>query len=93
MSNKRNTRRRRQRVRHEKSRRPVVITKAMDAFIAKQPGERNRKERERYYKKPTKAERKAREKRWRDLVLHATPTRRKPRKVHGATFWGHSHDV
>lgn len=98
MSNKRNARRPGQRVRAEVSRKPKKVTKAMCAAIAALPAERDRKEKERYWKKPTKAEARDRERRirrWRLGSRGAAPPRkqRKPRTKYGKTFWEHSHDV
>lgn len=88
MSNKRNPRRRGQVVRHERSRKPVVITASMSAFLASLPLERARKEREHYWKRRFSERRR---KNWRRLGL--AKKQRKPRKVYGNTFWNHSHDV
>lgn len=93
VSNRRNPRRSQQRVRYERSRKPVVHTKAMDAFVAAQPLERERKERIRYYTKPTKAERQWSEKLRRRWALRGPRPPRKPRTKYGHTFWTHSLDV
>jgi len=82
MGNKRNHRRTSQRVRAEISRKPKRVTKAQEAFVAALPKERARKESERYWKKPTKHERQAREKRIRRWKLgrRGNNPPRKPRK-------------
>jgi hypothetical protein len=94
VSNKRNRRRTGQRVRSEIDRKPKRATKAMEAFVASLPVERERKESERYWKKPTKAERQEREKRIRRILRLGKPRKvRKPRTKYGRTYWSHSHDV
>ena len=94
MSNKRNRRRLGQRVRAEISRKPKVITKSRSAVFAALPAERERKEKDRYWKMPTKAERQAREKRIRRILRLGKPRKvRKPRTNYGNTFWSHSHDA
>lgn len=98
MSNKRNRRRRGQRVRAEISRKPTIVTKAKSEFLAAMPAERKRKEEQRYWCKPTKAERLEREKHVRRWLLGRAgnnPPRapRKPRTTYGRTFWQHSHDA
>lgn len=95
MSNKRNQRRRRQRIRSEVDRKPKKIGKAVAALIAAQPAERARKEADRK-RGAEEREREKRIQRWR-----RTPKRRsredlnpaKRRRVYGTTWWSHSHDV
>lgn len=93
MSNHRNPRRGRQRVRSEISRKPPKVTRSMEQFVASQPAERARKEENRRHEKPTKAERRASEIEIRRRVLGRPRTKRKPRTNYGRTFWTHSHDV
>jgi hypothetical protein len=99
VSNKRNRRRAGQRTRSEASRKPVRAAKAASALIAAQPAERARKERQRYWTKPTKTERRTRElqiRRWRNRTKRPrredlNPAKR--RRVYGNTFWRHNDDV
>ena len=90
MSNKRNRRRKGQRVRAEVSRKPVKITKATSALIAAQPAERERKERVRQRERPTK------EARWRrGWITGVNPVRRRERKSrvnYGKTWREHTLD-
>lgn len=76
MSNKRNKRRKGQRVRSEIDRKPVVVTKAKSTFIALQPSERKRKAERRYFKKPTKDERREREMGRRRWLFTGKPKRK-----------------
>lgn len=89
MSNKRNPRRRRQRVRSEIERKPKIITKSMATVFAAIPAERERKavehEREQF--------RLANEKRIRRWAREVAWTPRKLRTNYGHTYWTHSHDI
>ena len=94
MSNKRNNRRHGQRVRSEINRKPRRVTKSTDHFLASLPAERARKESQRYWKRPTKAEARVREKMIRRWRVSGKPRKqRKPRTNYGHTYWSHSHDV
>lgn len=102
MSNRCNKRRSRQRIRAEIDRKPKRITKAMVAFVASLPAERERKEELRYWRRPTKKERRERElwhrRRFTGKVKRLRKEYRvgpnaKRRKVYGRTWWNHSLDV
>lgn len=90
MSNRRSSRRPRQRRRYEKSRKPSVITKAMSSRFDAMPAERERKaahaESEAFWRERHRA---ADRRRW----LGKPRKQRKPRTVYGKTFWTYSHDV
>jgi hypothetical protein len=93
MSNKRNTRRRGQRVRSEVNRKPGKVTKAMEAFITAQPAERDRKAEVRL----RKASRRAWDKAVNRYRFLGKPRKRvrfdKPRRVYGNTYRTHSLDM
>ena len=88
MSNRRNPRRARQRIRAELRRKPVVITKAMASFIDGQAGERARKA-----ARARDVVRAREREKWWQRYLRTPRKERKPRTVYGRTFWNHSNDA
>jgi hypothetical protein len=94
VSNKRNQRRRRQRIRSEANRKPGKVTKGMEAFIQAQSAERERKAEAKRRETMLRAD----DSRWR--YTGKTKRRRKeyrdqspkPRRVYGNTYYTHSLD-